>query len=585
MRTHGRRRLRTRYKRSQRSPSARHAGKPPRKREAAPDQGRRLGELSRSESLHHPAHAAWHRGRLLLGLGHHDLGGDDEAPDGGRVLQRASRDHRRVDDPGRDEVLVLASEGVEADGVGLRPHLVDDYGAVGACVLGDLADRLLERPMYDARAGPLVSIEGVEQVGNVLLGVKERDPAAGHDALLEGRPGRGERVLDAVLALLELGLGRSAHLDDSHAAGQLGEPLLELLTVEVRVGGLDLAPYLVYAALDPLGIAVAINYGGVVLGDDDLARPTELRELRVLELEAELLRDDLAAGEDGDVLEHPLAPVSEARSLDRRRGERAAQLVDDEGRKRLSLNILGDEEERAVALLHDLVEDRQEILDVPDLLVGDQDERLVENRLHPLLVRDEVGTQVTFVELHPLGELEVEPEGLPLLDVDHAILADLVYGVGDDVADLVGARTDGAHPRDLIPPGDLLGLRPYRLDRHLNSVVDAAPQDDRVRPRSHVLEALADDGLRQNGRRRRPVASDVVGLGGDLLDELRPLVLEDVLELDLARDRYPVIGDRRRPKLLVQDHVLTLGPERHFYRVSELVDPRLERPTRLGVEP
>src|SRR5829696_2671841 len=136
------------------------------------------------KALHHAAHAAGHRGRILLGLGHHDVGADNEATDGGRVLQRAPRDHRRVDDPGRYEVLVLAGEGVEAEGVALRPHLVDDDGAVGAGVLGDLADRLLERPVHDARAGLLVTVERGEEVGHGLLGVQERHAAAGHDALL-----------------------------------------------------------------------------------------------------------------------------------------------------------------------------------------------------------------------------------------------------------------------------------------------------------------------------------------------------------------------------------------------------------------
>jgi hypothetical protein len=43
-------------------------------------------------------------------------------------------------------------------------------------------------------------------------------------------------VLDAVLLLLELDLGGRADLDDGHAAGQLGETLLELLAVPVGVG-------------------------------------------------------------------------------------------------------------------------------------------------------------------------------------------------------------------------------------------------------------------------------------------------------------------------------------------------------------
>ena len=79
-----------------------------------------------------------------------------------------------------------------------------------------------------------------------------------------------------------------------------------------------------------------------------LARPRSL-DGHVLELEAELLADDLAAGEDRDVLEHLLAAIAEARRLDGGAVERAAELVDDERRQRLALDVLGDDEQRLLA--------------------------------------------------------------------------------------------------------------------------------------------------------------------------------------------------------------------------------------------
>ena len=82
---------------------------------------------------------------------------------------------------------------------------------------------------------------------------------------------------------------------------------------------------------------------GLVLGDDDLAGPTEQLEADVLELQADLLGDDLAAGEDRDVLEHRLAALTEAGGLDGDRLERAADLVDDERGERLALDVLGDD--------------------------------------------------------------------------------------------------------------------------------------------------------------------------------------------------------------------------------------------------
>src|SRR5207342_1449860 len=103
----------------------------------------------------------------------------------------------------------------------------------------------------------------------------------------------------------------------------------------------------------------------------------ELRDLRVLELEAHLLGDDLAAGEDRDVLEHALAAVAEARGLHGDARERAAQLVHDERREGLALDVLGDDQQRAAGL-DDLLEHRQQVADGADLLVGDEDVGILE---------------------------------------------------------------------------------------------------------------------------------------------------------------------------------------------------------------
>ena len=116
--------------------------------------------------------------------------------------------------------------------------------------------------------------------------VQERHAAARDDALLERRASRLQGVLDAVLLLLHLGLGGSADLDHRDAAGELRQPLLQLLAVEVGVGRLDLALDLLDPALDRLAVAGAVDDRGRVLVDDDLAGAAELRQLRVLELQA-----------------------------------------------------------------------------------------------------------------------------------------------------------------------------------------------------------------------------------------------------------------------------------------------------------
>src|SRR5204863_3497033 len=105
-----------------------------------------------------------------------------------------------------------------------------------------------------------------------------------------------------------------------------------------------------------------------------------------------------------------------------------------------------------------------------------------------------------------LGELEIEPEGLTLLDVDDAVLADLLDRVGDVVADLALPRRDGGDAGDVLTSRDLLRLLLQVLDHLVDGRLDAALERHRVRAGGDVLQALADDRLGEDRRRGGSVA-------------------------------------------------------------------------------
>src|SRR5690606_5556744 len=142
---------------------------------------------------------------------------------------------------------------------------------------------------------------------------QQSDAAASHDAFFDGSAGCVQRVIHAILLFLDLDLGCTADADDGNAAGQLGKTLLELLAVVVGGGLLDLLLDLGDATLDLGLLAGAVDDRGVLLLDAHALGAAEHVETHVLELDAEVFRDDLAAGEDRDVLEHGLAAITEAR--------------------------------------------------------------------------------------------------------------------------------------------------------------------------------------------------------------------------------------------------------------------------------
>ena len=133
--------------------------------------------------------------------------------------------------------------------------------------------------------------------------------------------------------------GRGVDIDDGHTADDLCQPLLELLAIVIRGGFLDLGLDLLHATFDLLRVAMAFDDRGVVLVDRDALGAAKIRQLDVLELQAEVLGDDLAAGEDRDVFQHAPCGDAEARGLHRRHVEGAAQLVDHQGRQRFAFDF------------------------------------------------------------------------------------------------------------------------------------------------------------------------------------------------------------------------------------------------------
>ena len=251
---------------------------------------------------------------------------------------------------------------------------------------------------------------------------------------------------------------------------------------------------------------------------------------------------------------------------------------------RASPSTSSDEHDQRLAGLDDLLQDRQQLLEGGDLGVDDQDVRIVEHGLHALGVGDEVGRDVALVEPHALGELELQAEGVGLVDGDDTFLADLVHRLGDDLADRGVTGGDGGGGSDLLLGLHVLGGPRELGDQGGHGRLDAPLEAHRVGAGGHVAQALAHHGLSQHGGGGGAVARDVVGLLGDLLDELGADLLVRVLELDLLGDAHAVVGDGGRTPLLLEHDVAALRAQRDLDGVGELVHAALEAAPRFGVE-
>src|SRR5680860_387077 len=228
----------------------------------------------------------------------------------------------------------------------------------------------------------------------------------------------------------------------------------QLLAVKIRFCVVDLGLDLLDPTFDLIDFTGAIDNRSVILGDHHFAGGTELSQLSVLQLQTHLFRDNLCARKNGDILQHPLAPVTETRGFDGDTSESTTQLVDHQCRQSLAFHILGNYQQR-FARLHDFLEDRKHVLNRADLLIRDQDVRILQNCFHPVRIRYKIGRKVALIELHAFSELQIHPECLGFLHVHHAILANLLNGVSDDVPDLAVIRGDRGYPGNIFFPGDL----------------------------------------------------------------------------------------------------------------------------------
>ncbi len=204
------------------------------------------------------------------------LGGDQEASDGSRVLDRVQHRLGRVDDAELEHVAIGFALGVIAIGVvALVGDLADDDGTLDAGVLGDLADRRFQRlaamstPVRWSSLAPL-------RPSSAFAARRRATPPPGR--MPSSTAARVALRASSTRSFFSLtSTSRSAaDADHRHAASELREALLQLLAIIVRGGLLDLRLDLRHAGLDVLLRAGAVDDGRGLLLVADLLRPPSM---------------------------------------------------------------------------------------------------------------------------------------------------------------------------------------------------------------------------------------------------------------------------------------------------------------------
>lgn len=496
----------------------------------------------------HTTHATSRRGRaLLLGsIDNGDLGSTEEGGDTAGVNQSGADNLEGINDTGGDHVDVLAGgtvvSAVEVLGV-LVGQLADNDGALETGVLNNGAGRAADSALDDADTELLIEVGGLDTTETVGGGLEQSGTTTGEDTLLNGSAGGVEGVHNTVLLLTDLNLGGTTDLDDSDTTGELGETLLQLLLLVLGGSGVSHDTADLLAALGDVVLAtLAVEDDGVLLGDGDGTGGAEHLGGELLELDVELISEDSTVGENSEITKDALAVVTEAGGLDGGDLELTTELVQNADGESLTLDVLGNDDERAAESGGGL-KGGENVLDSGDLLLGEQDQGLLELDLLGLGVGDEVRGGVATVEAHTLGDLELIIQGLALLDGNDTLLANTLHGGGDELADVgVAVGGDSGDLGDLLTGGDGAGVGLEVFHSGLDGSLDTAAQIHGVAAGGNVLDGLGEDGAGEDSGGSGTVTSNLVGLGGNILDEAGTEVLELVLKLDGTSDTYTVWG-------------------------------------------
>src|SRR5689334_86677 len=209
----------------------------------------------------------------------------------------------------------------------------------------------------------------------------------------------------------------------------------------------------------------------------------------------------------------------------------------------------------------------------------DEDADVFERAFHAIRVGDEVGGEVAAVELHAFHNFQGGLHGFRLFHGDHAVLADLLHGFGDDAADLlVVIGRNGADLRDHFALDVLVELLDF-LDGDFDGLLDAALEGRGAGAGGDSLHAFAKDRLREHGRGGRAVTGNVGSLGSDFADHLCAHVLEGIFKFDFLRHGHAVLGDDRRAELLFDYRVAALGAEGNLHCIGKSVHAAQNRLT------
>ncbi|GBR72421.1 hypothetical protein HP1_108 [Candidatus Termititenax spirochaetophilus] len=243
------------------------------------------------------------------------------------------------------------------------------------------------------------------------------------------------------------------------------------------------------AVFDLAFFACAFHDGCVVFGDLDRLGRTQIGDFQSFQLETDFIGDIFAAGQNSDVFQYGFAAVAETRSFHGSYIQCAAQFIQHQSCQRFTLDVLGDDQQRTSGL-HSLFQDRQNVLDGRNFLIGDQDQRILQIGGHSVSVGDHISGDIAFVELHAFHYIQGGVDAFGFFHGNDAFFADFIHSLKNNAADrsiIVGGN--GGNLSDLVFAVHFFTVFFQTLDNIDYRFADTSFYHHRIGAGRHVFES------------------------------------------------------------------------------------------------
>mmetsp|Transcript_6046 Transcript_6046/g.17198 ORF Transcript_6046/g.17198 Transcript_6046/m.17198 type:complete len:498 (+) Transcript_6046:442-1935(+) len=450
--------------------------------------------------------------------------------------------------------------------------MTNNNGSFGSSVGGNLFHWSLECLHDNVNSNLLVHVFGVFLDGfQFRRAVQQGLASSGNNAFFDGGAGSIQSINDAVFLFSDFHLGGTSYTNDGNTPGELGQSFLELLTLVVGFRRFDGVLDEFASFFDSFTVAGSSQNNGVVLVDFDLLASSQLFGSGAFQLHASFFGNDGSACEESQILHCSLAVVTESRSLYSTNLDSGSELVDHQGRQGFAFDVLGNNQQRALAL-DDGFQDGNKLLQTADLLFDQQNVGIFQNAFLCLGIGNEVGANESAFEFHTFDNFQFVVEGFAVLDGDDTFLSDSFHGIGNQTSNLhVRVGRNSSNLGDLFLAGNGATNFCEGFDHRVDGHVDSSSQVLWIQTSGDGLASLGINSTGQDGGGGGPVSCNIVRLGSNAFDELGTHVLKGILEIDGLRNRNTILGNFWCSVWLGDDCISSLRSESDLNGIGQCV--------------